>query len=109
MRAALAAALLASCGSPRVSEPIKGPLPPLSAEAERGQLVFMRKCNACHPQGEGGVGGSLNNKPFPGTAIKAKVRGAIPGDMPKFSDEDIPDGDLDALASYLKIIRKKAD
>ena len=99
-------ALLVGCGSPRMSEPVAGPLPSFNAQESRGELVFMRKCNSCHPQGEGGLGGALNNKPFPGTAIKAKVRGLIPGDMPKFADSDIPDDDVDALAAYLKKIRK---
>jgi mono/diheme cytochrome c family protein len=98
--------LLIGCGSPRMSEPIAGPLPAFNQQEARGEIVFMRKCNMCHPQGEGGLGGALNSKPFPGTMIKAKVRGLVPGDMPKFGDQDIPDGDVDALAAYLKKIRK---
>jgi mono/diheme cytochrome c family protein len=102
----LLTALLIGCGSPRMSEAVVGKSPELNAEESRGELVFMRKCNMCHPQGEGGLGGQLNAKPFPGTMIKAKVRGLVPGDMPKFGDEDIPDADVDAVAAYLKRIRK---
>lgn len=99
-------ALAIGCGSPRMSEAIVGKAPELSAEEARGEVVFMHKCNMCHPQGEGGLGGALNSKPFPATMIKAKVRGLVPGDMPKFSEEDIPGDDLNAIGAYLKRIRK---
>ncbi|HEU4411417.1 MAG TPA: cytochrome c [Polyangiaceae bacterium] len=103
----LAALALIGCGGVRASEPVVGPTP-LGPEARRGQLVFMRRCNSCHPQGEAGLGMAINDKPLPGTLIKAKVRGLVPGDMPKFGENDIADDDLDALAHYLKTIRKRA-
>lgn len=99
--------LAGACGGVRASEPVVGP-PSLGPQEKKGELVFMRMCNSCHPQGEGGLGGALNSKPFPATMIKAKVRGLVPGDMPKFSDEEISDGDVDAIGEYLKTIRKKA-
>jgi hypothetical protein len=40
-------------------------------------------------------------------AIRAKVRGLVPGDMPKFSDSEISDDDVDAISAYLKAIRRK--
>jgi mono/diheme cytochrome c family protein len=99
--------LLVGCGGARASEPIVGPTP-LGPKEQRGQIAFMRTCNACHPQGEGGVGGALNTKPFPATVIKAKARGPVPGDMPKFSEQELSDDDLDAIGEYLKTIRKRA-
>lgn len=105
---ALWAFVLIGCHGPRASEPIAGPTA-LNAKEKQGQIAFMRSCNSCHPGGEGGVGGSLNDKPAPGTVIKAKVRGLVPGDMPSFSEQELSDGDLEAITEYLKTIRKKAE
>lgn len=104
----LFAVLLVGCGGARASEPVVGPIP-LGPKEQRGQVAFMRNCNSCHPQGEGGVGGALNSKPLPATVIEAKVRGLVPGDMPKFSEQEISDADVDAIGEYLKTIRKRAE
>lgn len=108
MRWSLLLTLLVGCGGARASEPVVGPTP-LGPKEQKGQVAFMRNCNSCHPQGEGGVGGALNTKPFPATMFKAKVRGLVPGDMPKFSDAELSDDDVDAIGEYLKTIRKRAE
>lgn len=101
----LLATAIPACGSARRSDPIAGPLVLQEPAAKHGQVVFMQQCNQCHPQGEGGLGGSINNKPFPAPVIKAKVRTGLGGDMPSFSDATIPDKDLDDLVSYLMALR----
>jgi mono/diheme cytochrome c family protein len=94
-----------ACGSARRSDPVAGPLVLQEPATKHGQLVFMQQCNQCHPQGEGGLGGSINNKPFPAFALKAKVRTGLGGDMPSFSEATIPDKDLDDLVAYLMAMR----
>lgn len=107
MRALVVVAVLAiGCGASRVSEPIAGPTV-LGPRERKGESAFMHSCNSCHPQGEAGLGGALNSKPFPVPVIRAKVRGLVPGDMPKFSENELSDDDVDAIGTYLKAIRKK--
>lgn len=92
-----------ACGEERKSEPIKGPIE-LTPEEQRGQQVFMRQCNECHPQGEAGLGPPLNSIPLPGAAIKTKVRTKT-GNMPSFSETALSPDDLDKLVSYLEKVR----
>lgn len=94
------------CGASRVSEPIAGPSV-LGPRERKGESAFMHTCNPCHPQGEAGLGGALVSKPLPVPVIRAKVRGLSPGDMPKFSENELSDDDVDAIGTYLKAIRKK--
>jgi mono/diheme cytochrome c family protein len=91
----------ASCASARRGEPIvAGGKPPLNAEEQLGQRVFMRECNSCHPGGEGGVGPAINNKPVPAAAIRLQVRNGL-GAMPAFDDGEVSDAELSAIISYL--------
>jgi mono/diheme cytochrome c family protein len=106
-RALLLLLALAACGGGKRAEPPSSP-PTLDARAAHGQIVFMHTCNPCHPQGEAGLGGALTTKPLPGGMIKAKVRGSLPGDMPKFSSRDISDADLDDLVAYVVLIRSRS-
>lgn len=99
----MAVLLSAACGSARRGAPLEEPVA-LDAEAARGEAVFMRYCNGCHPGGEGGLGPGLNNKPLPGFAIRFQVRNGL-GVMPAFPDEVLPDEDLDALVDYLRTLR----
>jgi mono/diheme cytochrome c family protein len=81
--------------------------PPLELTEEddiHGRQVFMRFCNGCHPNGEGGLGPALNNKLLPGFLIKFQVRHGL-GVMPSFSDDVISDEELDDLAGYLVALR----
>lgn len=102
--ALLCVLVLAGCASARRGEPLRGPLP-LDARAEKGRMAFQRRCNGCHPGGEGGLGPALNNKPLPGFAIRYQVRHGL-GVMPSFPEERLSDEDLDALVAYLKKLRR---
>lgn len=99
----LLASALAGCGRERNSEIFVGPIT-LNAQQQRGELVFFRNCNECHPQGESGLGPALNDKELPGWFIKNQVRRPILI-MPAFSEAQISDEDLDALVEYLKVVR----
>jgi mono/diheme cytochrome c family protein len=96
--------LSAGCGYSRRSAPLVGPMQ-LNAEEQKGQLVFYRHCNECHPQGEAGLGPSLNDKALPKLGIKSQVRHALPP-MPKFDDSMIAEADLDALTSYVDALHR---
>lgn len=90
---------LGGCGSARRGEPFARPVK-LDEKQALGQRVFMRHCNHCHPQGEGGLGPALNNKPLPSPAMKLQIRKGL-GAMPGFDAQYIPDEELDALVAYL--------
>ncbi len=104
MKALLLVLVLAGCGTPRRGLPIVGPLEMDATEA-RGERVFMRQCNGCHPHGEGGLGPSINDRPMPRWTIAAQVRVGF-GAMPAFDTRDIPPDDLDALTRYLVALRR---
>jgi mono/diheme cytochrome c family protein len=87
------------CHNERQSEPLTG-RQALTTEEIAGRRVFMRECNGCHPQGAGGLGPALNNKPVPAVAIKIQVRQGF-GAMPAFSENEIPPPELDALVAFL--------
>lgn len=97
--------LAIACGSPRRSEPIRGPLPDLDEAAALGEQVFGRYCQECHPGGEAGLGPSINDKPLPAFLIRFQVRRGM-GAMPGFSSEQISDHELDALVRYLQVLRR---
>lgn len=96
---------LAACGSARRGAPTQPPFDPATAEVAHGEQVFMQFCNGCHPRGQTGLGPALNNKPLPGFAIRFQVRHGL-GVMPGFSDEVIPNEDLDALVAYVIALRR---
>jgi mono/diheme cytochrome c family protein len=108
-RAIVAVALVSvgglGCASPRRGEPLVGPLPVDSPQVARGREVFMAHCYACHPGGEAGLAPAINDKPLPGFMIKTQVRAGV-GAMPRFSSDEIPAQDLDALVIYLKALRR---
>jgi mono/diheme cytochrome c family protein len=104
---ALAASALLACGSARRSATVQATSAQIvTPEQQRGELVFMRNCNQCHPLGEGGLGPPINNKDLPGVAIKAKVRTGLGLDMPSFSSREISDLELDDLVAYMKALRR---
>jgi mono/diheme cytochrome c family protein len=102
----LTAMLGVACGPARPSEPTVGPTA-LGPRERQGQFAFMHTCNPCHPQAGGGLGAPLDTKPFAIPQLRAKVRGLAPGNMPKFSDTEVSDDDIEAIGSYLSAIRKK--
>lgn len=109
MRAALFAGislafLLPAC-SGRRSEPLRGPLDVTSPDVARGRVVFMGKCDRCHPGGDAGLGPSLNNKPLPGFLLRFQTRHGL-GAMPPFDEEELPGPDMEAVTAYLKALRR---
>lgn len=102
--ATLAPLALSACGSARRGEPVAEPVE-LTAAEQHGERVFMRECHRCHPDGQAGLGPAINNKPLPAAMIRFQVREGV-GAMPGFSDEVIPDQDLDALVVYLEALRR---
>lgn len=70
-------------------------------QLQRGQEVFLRYCNRCHPGGEAGTGPELvREPPLAAEEIRSQVRTGM-GMMPSFRESQIPEGDLDALVAYL--------
>lgn len=94
---------LCACDQRR-SDPFVGPVE-LNEQQLRGEWFFFRNCNECHPQGESGLGPSMNDKPLPDALIKVQVRTPV-GIMPPFSDAVLPDDQLEDLVEYLKAIRR---
>jgi mono/diheme cytochrome c family protein len=105
-RCALAAGVLAlaACATARRGEPFTGEHRPPDEKVALGQRSFAANCSACHPGGQQGIGPAINDKPLPVWAIKFQVRHGL-GAMPAFSDEEIPDAELDAVVKYLKWLR----
>ena len=97
---------LVSCGSARRGEPLVGPKQPPTAEIALGKRAFDNNCAQCHPGGTGGLGLPINNRPFPAWVIKLQVRTGM-GAMPAFSDADLSDEELDAVAEYLIWLRRQ--
>lgn len=92
------------CGSARRAEPLVGSIQ-LSEHEQLGQQVFSRHCYQCHPNGAGGVGPAINNKPLPQALIRTQVRAGL-GAMPGFDEQHISDDELEALSAYLARLRK---
>ncbi|NUP05295.1 MAG: cytochrome c [Polyangiaceae bacterium] len=102
---ATAVALGVACGSQQSSPPVAGAEPKLdTAELKHGEALFMRNCNQCHPGGAGGLGPALNNKPAPKGAIALVIRTG-PGQMPRFSHDDLSADDVDAITDYVVALR----
>jgi mono/diheme cytochrome c family protein len=100
--------LVAGCRSARREEPIAGPLRSASSEVTQGKVAYMRYCHACHPQGNGGLGPSLNDKPLPGFGIRTQVRRGF-GTMPGFDKDALSQQELDHIVAYMKALRKHRD
>jgi mono/diheme cytochrome c family protein len=96
-----------ACGSARRSEPLVG-APALSLQEQHGQVLFHKFCHQCHPFGEAGLGPALNSNIAPMAAFRLQVRSGL-GAMPAFSDEIIPDRDLDQLLAYVDAVREHGD
>lgn len=88
------------CGAARQSPPLQAEPPQLNSQQLAGQKVYMRECNGCHPQGAGGLGPALNDKPVPAAAIKLQVRQGV-GAMPSFSEQEISASELDDLVAFM--------
>jgi mono/diheme cytochrome c family protein len=110
MRALLAvgACLAVACGSARRGEPIAGPVALERDSLRRGERVFMRQCQPCHPGGEGGLGPALNNKPLPRFLLRTQIRQGL-GAMPAFPSDRIDDRALEDLVDYVVALRRHGD
>jgi mono/diheme cytochrome c family protein len=97
--------LVVGCASARRGETVVGPVQ-LNANQREGQVLFMHNCNQCHPGGQAGVGTSINNKPVPRVAEKLQIRQGVLGIMPKFSDEDLSDREVDRILDYLDELQR---
>lgn len=90
----------AGCGSGRASQARLRYDDSLHGALRDGQVAYMRYCNSCHPGGAGGLGPSLNDKPIPAKVVELQVRQGF-GVMPSFSEQVIPEPELEALGEYV--------
>lgn len=97
--------LATGCSSPRRGEPLAGPMGISVLEIKKGQKIFMKNCQQCHPGGEAGLGPALNNKPLPAFLMRAQVRHGF-GAMPAFSEQEISEEELTHLLAYLKELKE---
>ena len=95
----------AACGSPKRDEPEKPAFVPATTTVARGEQVFKKQCDYCHPGGGAGLGPALNNKPAPAFAIRYQIRHGL-GAMPAFDSATISDADVRAIADYLLALRR---
>lgn len=93
------------CQSARRGEPIQGAMKISDANVANGQKVYMEHCYQCHPNGEGGVGPALNNKPLPRFMIKTQTRKGF-GTMPSFTNKEISAEELEDLTDYVIALRR---
>lgn len=93
------------CRSPRRGEPLQGPMNISDPRIAHGEKLFMQHCYACHPNGEGGLGPSLNDKPAPRFLVKTQIRAGL-GTMPEFSEKEISSEELNDLADYVIALRR---
>jgi mono/diheme cytochrome c family protein len=103
---------LLSCGSPRRAQ--KNMSGQAKAEDEKlveGRKIFKSQCQKCHPNGEGGVGPSLNNVHLPGFALRYRIRSRSillwTGRMPSFHKNEISKTEMASLIRFLKDLEKK--
>ena len=101
---AMAPWFLSAC-SGRRSEPLRGALDISDPKVAHGQVVYMSKCDKCHPGGDAGLGPSINNKPLPGFLVSFQMRHGL-GAMPAFKEDELPKADLDDVVAYLKALRR---
>lgn len=88
--------------------------PPSTAKATGGNAtagakVFAAKCNACHPNGNAGLGPALS-----GPAFTAKYPGDVPlreiiakgkGSMPPYPPASLSEADMQDLIAYLRSLK----
>ena len=96
--------LLAGC-SGRRSEPLRGAVDISDSRVAHGQVIYMNRCDKCHPGGDAGLGPALNNKPLPGFMVEFQARHGM-GAMPAFTDEEVTKPELDDVVAYLKALRR---
>jgi mono/diheme cytochrome c family protein len=70
----------------------------------RGEELFARYCQVCHPGGQQGVGARLIGIPLTDDQIKTVVRHGQKN-MPAFTAETVPDEDLQSLVDYIRSLK----
>jgi mono/diheme cytochrome c family protein len=75
-----------------------------SEEVKEGEVIFMKYCHSCHPDGEAGLGPSIYY--LPAMPKKFQVRHGL-GVMPAFKKELISKNDLNKIMKYLKALKKE--
>lgn len=99
--AAVLITILAACVSRR-SEIIKQrAFVPANERIANGEVVFMEKCQKCHPGGEAGLGPAINANIAPQFVKRFQVRHGL-GVMPPFKQQEISKADLRDVSRYLK-------
>lgn len=99
--AAVLITLMMACASRR-SEIIKQrAFVPANERIARGEVVFMEKCQKCHPAGEAGLGPAISSNPAPQFIKRFQVRHGL-GVMPSLKPEEISRADLRDISKYLK-------
>lgn len=96
---------LAGCGTAHGGEPFTTPVPTRAPEEALGEEIFRTHCQSCHPGGDAGVAPSLHNRALPAPMIRMQVRAGV-GAMPSFNEEVISEDELDALITYLLLVRR---
>jgi mono/diheme cytochrome c family protein len=97
---AIAAAVgLASCGGPAQPNVSENPNP------SRGEVVFAKYCNSCHPKGGRGSGPSLVQTGISKDEFTRYVRNGK-GRMPGFNEGLISNEDLDQMYEYISGLSK---
>lgn len=76
---------------------------PMTAEVKEGQVLYMKYCQKCHPDGEAGLGPSAYYPP--GFMKRMQVRHGF-GAMPKFDKSVISKNQLDKIILYLKFLNE---
>lgn len=95
---------LIGCGKQTRVTPDRPEVRAMSAAEVRGERLFGKFCYQCHPDGAGGLGPALNNKPLPALAVRTQIRQGI-GAMPSFGDDWLTDEQVAAIAEYVTALR----
>jgi mono/diheme cytochrome c family protein len=96
----LSAFVFSTCAI-RQSEPIRQEeFSPSDPDVIKGEQVYMKYCQKCHPGGEGGLGPSFNPLPVPGFIKQFQIRHGL-GVMPSFKKGEISKEDLKNIRKYL--------
>lgn len=101
----LLVAAITSCGPQRRGPLVNAPVIPDTVAERRGERLFFQHCSKCHPGGETKLDPALNDKPLPELAIETQIRQGL-GAMPAFSEHHLKDAEVEAIAEYVREMRK---
>lgn len=91
--------------SSRKSEPLQGPVKLHNEEVKRGQVLYMRHCQKCHPFGEGGLAPAISSNPAPGFVKRFQIRHGL-GVMPSFKENELSKAESRSIIQYLKALKQ---